>query len=110
FVDESRLRPDWDRDRILSALNDAGVPCYVGSCPEIYLESAFDGTGLRPAGRLPVAEALGRQSLMFLVHPTLRDDEIEHCCQTLVDVMKVAAEPMAGADALSAGAGGGVPA
>jgi Predicted pyridoxal phosphate-dependent enzyme apparently involved in regulation of cell wall biogenesis len=94
FVDPDNLRPDWTRDRILAALNAQGTPCYAGSCPEIYLETAFDGTGLRPASRLPTAHALGRNALMFLVHPTLRDEEIEHCCQTLRTVMQAAAQPM----------------
>jgi dTDP-4-amino-4,6-dideoxygalactose transaminase len=42
----------------------------------VYLEKAFDGTGWRPKERLPVAKNLGETSLMFLVHPTLTDDEI----------------------------------
>ena len=94
FVDSKDLRPDWTRDRILTSLNALGTPCYAGSCPEIYLESAFEGTGLRPASRLPTAHALGRNALMFLVHPTLRDDEIEHCCRALNEVMVTAGEPM----------------
>lgn len=95
FVDPEQLRPDWDRDRILAELGARGVPSYAGSCSEIYLENAFDGTGLRPAGRLPVAQALGRESLMLLVHPTLRDDEIDHTCAALEEVMQEACAPMA---------------
>lgn len=90
FTDFEQLKPDWSRDRILSALQAHGVPCYTGSCPEIYRESAFDGTGLRPACRLPVAEALGHSAMMFLVHPTLRDDEIDGCCTALQEVLEEA--------------------
>jgi dTDP-4-amino-4,6-dideoxygalactose transaminase len=68
----------------------AGVPCYSGSCSEVYLEKAFDGTGWRPAERLPVARELGETSLMFLVHPTLTPDEIGKTCQVLRDVMNQA--------------------
>ena len=76
------LKPDqlalgWSRDRIVQAINDQGVPCYQGSCSEVYLEKAFDGTGWRPAQRLPIAQVLGETSLMFLVHPTLTDAEID---------------------------------
>lgn len=93
FVDLDRLQPDWNRDRILASIQVLGVPCYAGSCPEIYRENAFDGTGLRPAGRLPVAEALGRSALMFLVHPTLQEHEIERSCEVLREVMQEAALP-----------------
>lgn len=76
FVEPRNLAPGWDRDRIMAEINAAGVPCYSGSCSEVYLEKAFDGTGWRPQSRLPVAKALGETSLMWLVHPTLTEAEI----------------------------------
>lgn len=60
------------RDRIMGETNAAGVPCFSGSCSEIYREKAFGGM----ATRLPVAQELGESSLMFLVHPTLKESEI----------------------------------
>lgn len=87
FVRPERLKTGWGRDRIIDEINAAGVPCYAGSCSEIYLEKAFDGTGWRPDERLPVARELGDTSLMFLVHPTLTDVEISKTCDTLVAVM-----------------------
>jgi len=56
------------------------------------LEKAFDGTGWRPAERLPVARELGETSLMFLVHPTLTVAEIEQTCAVLAEVMTAAVE------------------
>jgi len=67
------------------------VPCYSGSCSEVYLEKAFDNTGWRPANRLPVAKELGENSLMFLVHPTLKASEIDKTCAVLTEVMNLAA-------------------
>jgi dTDP-4-amino-4,6-dideoxygalactose transaminase len=64
-----------------------GVPCYQGSCSEVYLEKAFDGTGWRPDARLPVAKVLGETSLMFLVHPTLTQAEINKTCEVIRKVM-----------------------
>lgn len=87
FVRPERLRADWGRDRIIEAINAEGVPCYAGSCSEIYLEKAFDGTGWRPKARLPVARELGDNSLMFLVHPTLTQAEIMKTCNVLGAVM-----------------------
>lgn len=76
YVRPERLASGWTRDRIVEAIVAEGVPCYQGSCSEVYLEKAFDGTGWRPTVRLPVAKALGETSIMFLVHPTLTPDEI----------------------------------
>lgn len=90
FVEPQRLAVGWDRDRILTEINARGVPCFCGSCSEVYLEKAFDNTGLRPAERLPIARELGETSLMFLVHPTLTDAEIDKTCAVLADVMTAA--------------------
>jgi len=84
FLRPEKLRNGWDRNRIMSAIEAEGVPCYAGSCSEIYLEKAFDG--LRPQGRMPVAKELGETSLMLLVHPTLSDADIG---DTITAVRKV---------------------
>ncbi|OKY73769.1 MAG: aminotransferase [Desulfobulbaceae bacterium DB1] len=88
FLRPECLAPGWDRDRIMTEINSRGVPCFSGSCSEVYLEKAFDGMGWRPAKRLPVARALGETSLMFLVHPTLTDEEIEKTCRVVAAVME----------------------
>ena len=75
FLQNEQLRADWDRQRIIDAIQAEGVPCYVGSCSEIYLERAFPAT-LQPYKRLPVARELGETALMFLVHPTLSDQDM----------------------------------
>jgi len=74
------------RDKIMREINEKGVPCYSGSCSEVYLEKAFDNTGFRPKERLPVAKELGETSLMFLVHPTLTKEEIQKTCDVLIEV------------------------
>ena len=90
FVEPEKLAEGWDRDRVMAEINARGVPCYSGSCSEVYLEKAFDGTGFRPEQRLPVAKELGETSLMFLVHPTLTDTEMDLTCQVLEEVMEMA--------------------
>lgn len=92
FVEPADLAAGWSRDRILGEISARGVPCFSGSCSEVYLEKAFDGTGWRPAERLPVARELGETSLMFLVHPTLTVAEIEKTCAVLAEVMTAAVE------------------
>lgn len=87
FVEPNVLKAGRNRDWIMAEINAEGVPCSSGSCSEVYLEKAFDDTGWRPTQRLPVARELGETSLMFLVHPTLTQDEIGKTCQVLMDVM-----------------------
>ncbi len=91
FVEPQALKPGWSRDRILHEINALSVPCYSGSCSEVYLEKAFDGTGWRPETPLAVARELGETSLMFLVHPGLSADEIQRSCDALAQVMTRAA-------------------
>jgi len=89
-VRPEQLAEGWTRDRVLEEIVARSVPCFQGSCSEVYLEKAFDNTGWRPAERLPVARELGETSLMFLVHPTLTEDEIRKTCAAIDEVMREA--------------------
>lgn len=86
FVKPESLKSDWTRDRIMNSITEQGVPCFSGSCSEVYLEGAFKSNGLGPNNRLPVAKELGENSLMFLVHPTLTGKEIEKTCEAIKHV------------------------
>ena len=90
FVRPEELRPGWNRDKILSCILEQRVPCFSGSCSEIYLEKAFDDNGLRPSERLPVAKELGETSLMFLVHPTLSEDDMNNMVKAVEKVIAAA--------------------
>jgi dTDP-4-amino-4,6-dideoxygalactose transaminase len=90
FVKPEKLSVGWDRDRVIQEVVARGVPCYSGSCSEVYLEKAFDSTGWRPEQRLVVAQNLGETSLMFLVHPTLTGAEINKTCEVLREVLTLA--------------------
>jgi dTDP-4-amino-4,6-dideoxygalactose transaminase len=90
YVRPQNLAPDWSRDRIVEEITARGVPCFQGSCSEVYLERAFDGTGWRPEPRLPIAKELGETSLMFLVHPTLTKSEMEKTTMVLSEVLSLA--------------------
>lgn len=90
FVEPAALKAGWDRDRVMSEIVIAGVPCFSGSCSEVYFEKAIQDAGMAPAERLPVARELGDTSLMFLVHPTLTADEVKLTCEVLARVMEEA--------------------
>jgi dTDP-4-amino-4,6-dideoxygalactose transaminase len=90
FVRSAELREGWNRGRIMEAINAEGVPCSSGICSEIYLEKAFND-GLRPPERRAMARELGETSLMFLVHPTLSEEDMQDTCRAVEKVMNVAA-------------------
>jgi dTDP-4-amino-4,6-dideoxygalactose transaminase len=89
FVRPEMLRSGWTRDRIIEAIKTEGIPCFSGSCSEIYLEKAFP-PAWRPRTRLAVARELGETSLMFLVHPTLREEFMRATCTAVKKVMSAA--------------------
>jgi len=90
FVDLARLKHGWNRDRVMVEVTNRGVPCFSGSCSEIYRERAFEAAQMQPSRRLPVATALGESSLMLLVHPTLDDSHIGRACEVVNEVMREA--------------------
>ena len=75
FLSLDQLPPSWTRDRIMTALNDRGVPCLQGACRNIAEERLFENIP-HTVHPLPVAEVLGESSLMFLVHPTLTERDL----------------------------------
>jgi dTDP-4-amino-4,6-dideoxygalactose transaminase len=90
YVDPARLAPNWTRERIVEAINAEGIPCISGSCSEMYLEKAFVGTDLIPATRLPVARLLGETSLMFVIHPTMKERDLADTAAAVRKVMAAA--------------------
>ncbi len=83
FVRPEYLADGWSRDKIVATMVEKGVPCFQGSCSEIYHEKAFQDANLAPASRLPIARELGETAFCLLVHPTLSQQEMQHACNTL---------------------------
>ena len=90
YVRPAGLADGWSRDRIVAELVAEGVQVLHGTCSEVYLEKAFDGTPYRPEPRLPVARELGETSLMFLTHPTMTDAELDSAQAAIARVMAAA--------------------
>jgi hypothetical protein len=85
YVRPEHLRRGWDRDRIIAAINAEGIPCFVGSCSEVYREKAF--SGMTSQHRRAAAQELGDTSLAFLAHPTLDGADIDETCLAVEKVM-----------------------
>jgi len=87
FVNSKKLPTNWSRDRILEELNKVGVFAMQGSCSEVYMEKAFEGTNFLPAKRLKKAKELGETSIMLQVHPTLEFEEMREICDGITRVL-----------------------
>src|SRR5690625_1135547 len=74
YLDPARFNSGWNRERILTEAARAGVPLFTGTGAEIYREKAFAEFGQQPV--LKTARRLGETSLMFLVHPTLQEEDM----------------------------------
>lgn len=63
------------REQLVVLLNQAGVPCFQGSCSEIYLEKAFEDffNGVR----LPNARLYSETAFCLLCHHTITNNELE---------------------------------
>lgn len=85
-VDIDQLPKQFTRDAIIEEIVQLGVPCFSGSCSEVYKEKAFEQENLAPKTPLKNAKLLGENSVMFLVHPTLTENELETTCQVLSTV------------------------
>jgi dTDP-4-amino-4,6-dideoxygalactose transaminase len=90
YVRPEALAPGWDRDKVVAALLDRGVPCQVGSCSEIYREEAFTSAGFAPESRLPGAASSQDRSVALYVHPGLGDAEMRWFASQVAEVMSLA--------------------
>ena len=81
-----------DREKIINELNELGVPCLHGSCPEIYKEKAFLDMIEVTYPKLNNAYYMGKNSFMIKIHHRLSDGTINHwskiISQTLQSYLK----------------------
>lgn len=87
YINTEYLKEGFSRDSIMSEFNNAGIPCFSGSCSEIYLENAFKEFGYNSSNRLSVAKELGETSLVFLIDPTLSESDMYFICEVGEDII-----------------------
>lgn len=83
YIDKKFLKKNWNRDRILKKINQIGIPCFTGACPEIYKEKIFKDLNLAPKKNNNNAKKLGETSLQFLVDPTISITKINNTYKIL---------------------------
>ncbi len=88
FLQSEFLEQVMSRDQLGLSIAASGVPCFTGSCSEIYLEKFFRASDVEPRVRLRNAAFLARSTLAFLVHPTLSEDEMHVMGECLYEVVR----------------------
>lgn len=74
------------RDDLIDRLSNAGVPCFSGSCAEIYLEKAFNV--FKPKNRLPNAQFYSENTFCLLAHHTITDEQLRIINALLENTLK----------------------
>ena len=90
FIQKGALLPDWSQIRIIESINERGVPCFVGSCGEIYREVAFKDNFQNHYKCHKNAHDLFQTSLAFLVHPGISKKAMKYTVDVVRDVLKMA--------------------
>ena len=90
YLKDEYLKENWNRDRVIHEINLRGFPAFQGSCSEIYLEKCFRENNLIPKKILKNAKKLGKSSLMFQIHPTITNEQINQYSETIYKVLKTA--------------------
>lgn len=73
------------RDYIITSLVKNDVPCFSGSCSEVYLEKAFEHLGT--IQRRPNAKIYAENALCFLTHHTITDNELEKVLRIIKETL-----------------------
>ncbi len=76
-----------ERDRVRSALQDAGIQTAVHYPLPVHLQKAYAHLGYR-SGDLPVTEALCEQCLSLPIYPELSKEKISRVASVLLDLEK----------------------
>lgn len=90
FVELDKLKPEWTKERILTALNEEKVLVSGGSCSEVYHEHAFEKLNIFAKYKFNNSIALSETSLMFQVHPTLDNEDLEQVVLAVRLIMNTA--------------------
>jgi len=90
YIKPEELNDSYSRERIIAEFSEYGIPCFSGSCSEIYLEKAFIELGFNPDTRHNAAKELGETSLVFLVDPTLTEDDMKYICDVSLAIFRKA--------------------
>jgi dTDP-4-amino-4,6-dideoxygalactose transaminase len=74
------------RNEFVASLSEMGLPCFSGSCSEIYLEKAFES--YYDGQRMPNAKYYAERAFCLLAHPTITDDQVNQAVKLIKTLLK----------------------
>lgn len=80
FISDQELR-----DQVIETVQQKDLPCFTGSCSELYLEKAFDQLGNFET--LPNSHQLGNESVALLVDTTVQANTLAQICDIIESKM-----------------------
>ena len=89
FLNLDLLKENWSRKKIIEAIRLKGFPAYQGTCSELYLEKCFIQNSIDQI-RLPIAKELGITNLTFLIHPTIKENQMLKYAEIINKILKIA--------------------
>ena len=72
---------------IIEEINNSGIFCSFGGCGEIYNEEAFSYLELSQKFKLPNANFLENNSIMFEIHPTITSSEMRRRARLIAKIL-----------------------
>jgi dTDP-4-amino-4,6-dideoxygalactose transaminase len=87
ILDLDKLKPNWNKQKVINEINNLGVPCFHGSCNELYKEKAFSNLNVES---MEHAKNLNDTSICFLCHHTLNQPDIESMAEIINSVLNKA--------------------
>ncbi len=84
----SKIKKNWNKNKILSNLNKLGFKCSEGACSEIYREKAFLKNNLNPPKKLNNAKELSKSSFCVLVDHTISIKYINEQSEIAINFFK----------------------
>lgn len=69
------------RNEFVASLSEMGLPCFSGSCSEIYLEKAFES--YYDGQRMKNAKYYAERAFCLLAHPTITDDQVDQAVKLI---------------------------
>ncbi|XWV26190.1 aminotransferase [Tupanvirus soda lake] len=82
FIKPELLKEGVTRNNIITKLNEMQIPCFQGTCGEVYKEKAYDMNL-----NLPITKTLSETSIMFLVDPTYSKEKIIEIANLVKNVL-----------------------
>lgn len=76
-----------DRDRVRSALNDAGIGAGVHYPVPLHEQPALLNLGYAP-NALPVTQKAGQHILSLPIYPEMTEDQVDRVCDALIDAVR----------------------